>query len=124
MSMAKILVVDDDSGIRDAVRLLLEEKGYTVKTCDEEDTFFPIVEQFQPDLILLDINLSGTDGRDLCWVLKNNPKTQNIPVVMVSAYVSALPSTKEVGADDFLEKPFEIYQLFGKVRQYTLIQAL
>ncbi len=102
----KILVVDDDISILDAVSLILEENGYEVETAFKGDEAYQKALSFNPDVIVLDVLLSGKDGREICKNLKLDEKTKKIPVIMVSAHPGASESTKEVGADFFLAKPF------------------
>jgi DNA-binding response OmpR family regulator len=111
----KILVVDDDTFILDALEELLQYSGYEVYTTPKGDEVFEQVEKNSPDLILLDIMLSGKDGRDICKLLKSNEKTKNIPVIMVSAHPSASDAIKDVGANDIVSKPFDIHNLLSKI---------
>ena len=73
--------------------------------------------QSLPDLLLLDIWMSGIDGRDVCRKVKADPKTKNIPVLMISASRDIRESALASGADDFLEKPFEMDILIEKIEQ-------
>jgi CheY-like chemotaxis protein len=77
------------------------------------------MEKDFPDLLLLDIWMSGQDGRDICKYLKKNPTTKNIPIILVSASRDIMQSAKNAGADDFIAKPFEMETLLDKVRHYT-----
>ena len=112
---SKILVVDDDAFILDALEELLNYSGYEVITTLKGDDVFDQVEQNSPDLILLDVMLSGKDGRDICKLLKSNEKTKDIPVIMVSAHPAAFDAIKDVGADDIVSKPFDIHNLLSKI---------
>lgn len=117
----KILVVDDDEGIVDALSLMLEEYGYKVSsTLRGEETYQKVVK-FRPDLIFLDILMSGADGRIICQKLKSNSKTKSIPIVMISAHPSAKKHAIRVGADGFLAKPFETDDLISIAEKYTEI---
>jgi DNA-binding response OmpR family regulator len=113
----KILVVDDDDGILDAFQAMLESVGYTVAVCSDGECVNQFVEDDPPDLILLDVLLSGRDGREVCQELKKNEQTKAIPVIMVSAHPRVKQSTLDAGADDFLEKPFEMEELLAVVRR-------
>jgi len=106
----KILVVDDDQDIMEAIQFTLETNGYQVKTSDRGDNVDRLYENKEslPDLIILDVLLSGKDGKVICKQLKSNDETKNIPVIMISAHPSAEKVIKEAGADDFLAKPFEV----------------
>ena len=104
-----ILIVDDDPEILKAVSTILKNKGHRPMTTNAEETAC-LLElhkgNYLPDLIILDILLSGFDGRDICRKLKQNPKTKEIPIIMFSAYPNIAGSAKEAGADAFLSKPF------------------
>jgi DNA-binding response OmpR family regulator len=115
----KILVIDDDAAILDAVSLVLREEGYDVRTTPKSEAVYEEVNTFNPDAIILDVLLSGNDGRTICKNLKSNDKTKKIPVIMVSAHPSAKDGIKKYGADDFLAKPFELDDLLNKVEKYT-----
>ena len=112
-----ILVVDDDPGILDALRFLFESEDYRVQTSEKGD----YVESLRdgagalPDLIVLDVLLSGKDGRTICRSLKSQDATRHIPVVMISAHPAAEQSVKDVGADAFLAKPFSIDAMLDTV---------
>lgn len=117
--MKTILVVDDDEGIVEVVQIVLESEGYAVKT-SMNGTIFQYFDypDSSPDLVLLDVLLSGEDGRVICQRLKSNEKTKHIPIIMLSAHseVSRLAST--TSADDFLEKPFDVDVLIEMVQKY------
>jgi len=113
----KILVVDDDEGIMEVVQIVLEGEGYQVSTnMDGENLHFR--QENVPDLILLDVLLAGIDGRDICRSLKSNPATQHIPVIMLSAHSDASKVADTSGADDFLEKPFDVDVLIDIVAKH------
>ncbi len=105
--MKKILAIDDDEAILEVVKFILEENDYEVRT-SENGRISGILDEFEPDMILLDVLLSGEDGRDIARRLKSDKKTKNIPLVMISAHPSANVSAKAAGADEFIAKPFEI----------------
>src|ERR1700760_1914876 len=101
--MSNILVIEDDPGIQDSIRLILEMDGYEVEVLS---TGIPIVNNtFQlPDLFILDRQLSGADGLDLCRLLKSRPLAASIPVVVLSANRAVGTLAREAGAEFFLEK--------------------
>lgn len=118
--MKRILVVDDDPDILSSLELLLQSQGYDVITASQGDQARGLTEAKAdvPALIILDMLLSGDDGRVITKKLKNYPKTKHIPIVMISAHPDARRDALAVGADDFLAKPFEIDHLLEKVRHY------
>ena len=113
-----ILVADDDPAILHAIRMLLEDEGYQVVTTYGDKTA-QVVKRHLPDLILLDIWMSGMDGRDICKQLKAHESTKHIPIIMISARQDTEKIAKESGADDFVEKPFDIFKLLEKIEQYV-----
>lgn len=114
------MIADDDPGILDAVEAMLEYGGYEVSSTSNGATVLEMRENF-PDLLLLDIWMSGTDGRDVCKQLKQQELTRNMPIIMISASTELEKSAKEAGADDFLEKPFDMEELLAKI--HTCLQA-
>jgi len=116
--MKKILVVDDDQGILDAFTAILESENYDVYTESDPGNLASTIKKTSPDLMLLDVLLSGGDGRVICKNLKADEETKRIPIIMVSAHPSASKSIQAAGADDFLEKPFDMDVLLKKVADH------
>jgi len=114
----KIMIADDDPGIVDAIEMLLEFEGYEVLSTIDGSTVLDMKNEL-PDLLLLDIWMSGEDGRDICKKLKLSDITKNIPVIMVSASKDIKESAMAAGADDFLAKPFEMNDLLTKIKNLT-----
>jgi len=112
------MIADDDPAILDSVGIMLEFEGYDVTTTVNGSTVLDMVKEL-PDLLLLDIWMSGMDGRDICKQLKGNERTRGIPIVMISASKDIEGSAIEAGADDFLAKPFDINDLLGKIEKNT-----
>ena len=112
----KILIADDDEAIIDATTMILEFMGYKVDSTLDGSTI-PAIVQNHPDLIILDVWMAGVEGRDICKLLKSNPSTSNIPVIMISASRDIKDSVLACGADDFLEKPFEIEMLVERIEK-------
>jgi len=101
----KVLVVDDDPGLQEVLRPLLEKAGYSVSLLSDGNSIVR-GEIELPDIFLLDKQLSGVDGLDICRFLKTSDESLQIPVVMMSAAPHVQRLSAEAGADDFLEKPF------------------
>jgi DNA-binding response OmpR family regulator len=114
----RILIADDDTAIIDALQVMFELEGYEVEISLDGETFYK-AKQRQPDVILLDIWLSGRDGRDICRFLKKNKLTKHIPTLMISASSGVEKSAIAAGADDFISKPFEMDLLLDKVKRAT-----
>ena len=107
----KILVVDDDTDILEPLALILQGKGYDVQTVAKGNLVYAKVASFKPDLLLLDVLMSGSDGREICNRLKHNKKTKDLFVVMMSAHPSAEKDSAINNADAFIAKPFETEDL-------------
>jgi len=116
----KILVVDDDPDILDALRFMLEDSGYEVKTSEKGEYAENLHDTNGglPDVIILDVLLSGKDGRLICQKLKSQEETQRIPIIMISAHPNAKQSVSAVGADDFMAKPFDMDELLATIAKY------
>lgn len=116
----KILVVDDDPDILDALQSLLEFAGYEVKTTEKGEYAENLRDTNGglPNVIILDVLLSGKDGRLICQKLKSREETKHIPIIMISAHHNARYSVKAVGADDFVAKPFDADELLAIVAKY------
>ena len=114
--MSKLLIVDNSTHLLEAMKRILERLGYTIKTLDRIDIIYEEIRKFQPDLIILDIYLSGEDGREICKKLKINFETKHLPVILFSAFSKELEDYKSYLADDFIEKPFDIKTLVDKIK--------
>jgi len=113
----KVMIADDDPGILDAVSIMLEFEGYDVKSTLNGAELLNMDTDL-PDVLLLDIWMSGIDGRDICRQLKQKPVTSGMPVILISASKDIERSALEAGADGFLAKPFEMTDLLDKVATY------
>ena len=117
--MAKqIVVVDDDRDILEFMQLTLECEGYHVEASTNGGCIRQLQPEHLPDLILLDIQLSGEDGRAICRQLRANDLTKRIPIILSSAIDVGSQVRKEGCADDFLAKPFSLDTLIDKVQQH------
>ena len=121
MKQRRIFVIEDDDIVRDTVELLLRYKGYQVITSATGRDVLERIEEFKPDLILTDIFLGELDGREICQCVKNNPKTNHIPIIIMSGAASEIYNTiAGVGANDVVLKPFDEQTLMSRVqRQLT-----
>ncbi len=114
----KILLVDDNRDILEAVQLLLEDAGYSVLAIDNGEYVEHLNKNPLPDIILLDMLLSGKDGTQLITKLKADQLTKNIPVILNSAHPQAKNMWKASGADDFISKPFDIDELLNIIEKH------
>lgn len=118
MEKIKILVVEDEAPIQELLQFNLERKKYRVKVVDSGEEALSMASQFQPDLILLDIMLPGADGLEVCKRLKADPKTERIPIIMLTALCEEadIVTGLELGADDYITKPFSPRVLLARVK--------
>lgn len=117
--MKCVFICDDDEGITDITKLVLEEKGYRVITLTDCTGIFKMIKKEKPDVILMDLWMPNISGDEVTKQLKENPKTKHIPVIIVSANQETQKISQLIGADDFLTKPFDIYELENVVERYT-----
>lgn len=113
----RILVADDDPGIGEMLHEMLSDAGYEAEIEVNGQVVRQMAEPF-PDLLILDIRLSGTDGRTICEQLKSQQATSHIPIIILSAHKDTRQMAREAGADDFLVKPFEMADLLALVAKY------
>jgi DNA-binding response OmpR family regulator len=116
-SKKKILIVDDDSAIVEALQIALEMEGYLVDSTTKGEDAYDKADETLPDLILLDVLLNGIDGRDIARRLKRNHRTKDLPIIMLSAHLAAQDSVTESLAEDFISKPFNINDLLQKIER-------
>lgn len=117
-SKYKILLIDDDESILEAVKIVLEEEGYHVNTLNSLKGARKFIGKTKPNLIFLDLVVSELNGDLFINELKNDIKYKKIPVIILSAH-ALLPSlASKSRADDYLVKPFDIEELLLKVKSY------
>ena len=114
----RILVADDDPGIGEMLHEMLSDAGYEADIAVNGQAVRQLAEPF-PDLLLLDIRLSGTDGRTICEQLKSQPATRHMPIILLSAHKDTQQIARQAGADAFLAKPFEMADLLALVAHYV-----
>ena len=113
----RILVVDDSHAILDVLSMALEAEGYEVTT-SLTGAGLRQFERNLPDLILLDVLLSGEDGGEICQRLKSDERTRHIPVILISAHAGLQETAGSCGADGFLVKPFRLTELRDMVNKH------
>ena len=118
MAKERILVVDDEEDILELVTYNLTREGYHIKGATTGEAALKKIQSESFDLIVLDLMLPGIDGLEVTKSLKNNPKTRNIPIVMLTAKgdEADIVTGLELGADDYITKPFSPRVLIARVR--------
>lgn len=116
--MAKIFIVEDDNDIREMESYALETNGFEVKAFENGKQFHQAVAAETPDLVLLDIMLPDEDGLSILRTLRQQPQTENVLIIMVTAKTTETDKVRglDMGADDYLTKPFGIMELVSRVK--------
>jgi two-component system cell cycle response regulator len=112
----KVLVVDDELEIRDLLSEVLQQEGYDVLLASAGEEAIELAKRETPHVILLDVRMPGIDGIEVCKRLKTDPKTQYIPIIMITGYDENKIAAIEVGADDFVNKPIDLVELAIRVK--------
>ena len=116
---SKILVIDDDPPILKGIEMVLKNVGYDTKTSLKGEETFDLVRSYKPDLIFLDIMLTGMDGREIAKELKATEDTKNIPIVLISANEAMGKDYAQYGVETFIAKPFSSKQLISIIEKYA-----
>jgi DNA-binding response OmpR family regulator len=121
LAKKNILVIEDNHAILDVITLILESEAFNVAGLNKGADFINHVQEFKPDVIIMDIMLPDVDGRTLLKELKDTQITQHIPVLMISArYNASNYALDGIEADGFMAKPFNIDELMDKI--YALLR--
>ncbi len=120
MNERKVLVVDDEENIIQILEFSIEAEGYEVITASNGEEAIKKARKEQPNLIILDIMMPKVDGYEVCRVLKRNPLTKKIPVILLTAKGREIDKRLgfEVGASDYIVKPFSPSKLIDKINEH------
>jgi len=113
--MARIMIIDDSAEVVEILSTFLHMHGHQVHAGSLQTSIYKQLDLVAPDIILLDIILNGHDGRQLCIDIKFSPPYKSIPIILMSASPALLKYYKDFKADDFIEKPFDIYAVLEKI---------
>ena len=111
----KILIVDDDIDFLMLLERRLAKEGYQIETAASLPEAEELIAFFEPQLILLDVNIKGDDGRQLCWKLKHCPDFNTIKIVLMSGYDCSITRAALFGADDMVAKPIQFDYLLQRI---------
>ena len=123
--MAHILIIDDDVGVRGVLKAILERAGHEVAAGGDGAEGLQLAREHKPDLVMLDIEMPGMNGFDVCSLMKTDTALQAIPVVIMTGRpVAGIPvRARAVGAVDLVAKPFERDILIKKIDAYLAGEA-
>ena len=122
-SLGSVLVVDDDEDSRRLLSHLLERRGYSVVLADGGPSALELLEEIEVDVVLLDVMMPGMDGFAVCRELKNSPRTENVPVILLTARddMETRATGMNLGVSEFLAKPVNTDELFLRIQ--TQVEA-
>lgn len=118
MSQPTVLIVEDEPAQVEVLAYNLKAEGFHVITADNGEDALILVDEYMPDLIVLDWMMPHISGIEVCRRLKTRPETRSIPIIMLSARSEEIDRVRglEIGADDYVTKPYSIVELLARVR--------
>ena len=116
-SSKRIAIIEDEEDVRNSISSLLTDTGYLVYESSDGLDLSNIINDFNPDLILLDLLLESVDGRKICKALKEDPATSSIPVIIISGVSDIYNTITELGANDIVSKPFLPSTLLNRIQR-------
>ena len=111
----KLLLIDDSSDLLEVLKIYFDKKGYIVDIVSNSREIYSTINNSDPDILLMDVLLCGSDGRHICKALRESHDTRHLGIILTSASACNLEDYKAYGADDCIEKPFELPDLEQKV---------
>ena len=115
ISKKSILVVDDDEDLLVMLEEVLLYSHFNVKGVKQTQNIFGVIENYKPDLVVMDCILNGINGSELCHQIKTDSRMEKLPVILISAYPRVLESLGRYGCDVFIAKPFNITDLISAI---------
>jgi DNA-binding response OmpR family regulator len=115
----KILIIEDEPIIAEMMSIMLEIEGYKVISLADTGMARRKLHDMEVDMVMLDLQLKGETGQDMCAYIKGQDDLKHIPVILVSGNHDLENIAKDCGADDYINKPFDMYHFVGKVKSYT-----
>ncbi|MFC3560230.1 response regulator [Pedobacter jamesrossensis] len=113
-----IYLLEDDEGISEVLKLLFGGEGYGVSSFSSVSSFMDGIGEHAADLFLLDVMLPDGNGIEVCRYLKSSEKTRQVPVIMMSAHADRYDIRRGCAAENFIQKPFDIYDLLRLVAKH------
>jgi DNA-binding response OmpR family regulator len=115
--MKRVLIIDNDDATLDVLQEAFWYEGFEVRIANETRNIFGLIDEHQPDILLLDYILDGINGGELCNQVKTNSCTSTLPVIIISAYYKVFLSLGDYRCDDFIAKPFDLFDLVDRVKK-------
>ncbi len=121
----KVLIVDDEPSTRFLLKATLKMEGYDISVVSNGQDALLEIEKFPPDVILLDVMMPGMTGFEICQLLKTDKRWKHVPIILLTALAGKKDLTRgfDIGADDFIQKPFDTVELVARVRSMLRIKA-
>lgn len=118
MIVENIFIIEDDQDVLELIKLTLEQEGFCVTGMISGEDALNVIKSFLPDLIVLDLMLPGINGLEVCKILKNDPKTAGVPIIMLTSKGAEedMVTGLELGADDYIVKPFSSKVLIARIK--------
>ncbi|MBE9504960.1 MAG: response regulator [Proteobacteria bacterium] len=125
MDEKKILIIDDSEYFVELLKVFLKRTGTTVLTAGAGSAALKLVADEKPDLILLDLIMSAMDGEEFCRLVRSNPESKDIPIVMITGALNLIDSEKslQMGCNNFMTKPVDRLEFLKMVKMYVPIKA-
>jgi len=120
----KILVADDEQEIRNLLDHFLKCQGYEVILASDGNEALKLASEKNPQVIILDIKMPGLDGLEVCKRLKEKEQTKLIPVIVITGFEDNKMEALNIGADDFVNKPFDMAEISSRVKSALRIRHL
>ena len=120
----KILVVDDEQEIRNLLDHFLKDQGYEVVLASDGNQALKLTAEENPQVIILDIKMPGLDGLEVCKLLKDKEQTRLIPIIVITGFEDNKMEALNRGADDFVNKPFDMAEIAIRVKSALRIRHL
>lgn len=113
----RIMIVEDNKAIARAMQFLLQREGYETRWCDD-DSLYQTIDDWHPNLILMDLKMPNLDGAEATATIKANPATNNIPVIVVTADNVSQERFAQIRANELINKPFQVRRLLDSIRRW------
>jgi DNA-binding response OmpR family regulator len=115
--MKRVLIIDNDEATLDVLQEAFCYEGFDVRAVNETNNIFLLIDEHAPDILLVDYILNGINGGELCSQVKADSRTSKLPVIIMSSYHKVFLSLGNYRCDDFIPKPFDLFELIDRVKK-------